>query len=370
MIHDPSRIVVLGAGYAGLLAAIRLAGRARGAMPWDILLYALGSGPALDAIPGLRAHAHHVATEDGARRLSKALDALPAHGRVAVCGGGLTAIATAAELAEVCGPGVVTLVTAAEIGAGLSPAAQAYARDTLRDLGVATLKRSRVAHVAPGAVTLDSGAEIPADVTVWCGGFVPAPLANEAGLDTDGGGRLSVDPMLRASAHPLIFGAGDAVGRPHRALHPHGLRHGHAHRGARRRWDRRAPGGESAAALPVRLFRAVPQPRAPARADPAGRPDGRTAPQGVPGRHRSPLEGSGEPVCNVLDDDGALVAGHLSLDAGRAAAGAPAKGLGGGRISCSASRQSSGGRSRWMLLAPSTVMWGSSSGAPGPSRSG
>lgn len=85
------RIVVLGAGYAGMLAALRLSGKARGG---DITL---GSRTDLDNVPGAREYAVPIESPQFKAKLAQL--ALTG-GRRLVVGGGLTGIEAATEIAE------------------------------------------------------------------------------------------------------------------------------------------------------------------------------------------------------------------------------------------------------------------------------
>ncbi|MFD0662765.1 FAD-dependent oxidoreductase [Thermocatellispora tengchongensis] len=67
---------------------------------YDYLIYAVGSAGAEPVVPGAAEFAHPIAGLEEARRLRSVLDAVPASAPIAVVGGGPTGIETAAELAE------------------------------------------------------------------------------------------------------------------------------------------------------------------------------------------------------------------------------------------------------------------------------
>ncbi|MCB5906354.1 NAD(P)/FAD-dependent oxidoreductase [Streptomyces pinistramenti] len=178
-------------------------------IPYDTLVYALGSAADTVAVPGVTAHASAVATHQDAVRLRER--AAEAQGSLAVAGAGLTGIETATEPAETYPGLTVQLVTGGELGAGLSERGRRYLRAALGRHGVALREHANVAEVAAHGLVLADGSEIPADSVVWTAGFRVPDLAREAGFAVDAHGLLTVDPTLRSASHPEVFAAGDAA---------------------------------------------------------------------------------------------------------------------------------------------------------------
>jgi NADH dehydrogenase len=255
------RIVILGAGYAGLTAANRLrrhadvtlvnradrfvervrlhqlaagqdlrvhplpqatVGTVTGidlaartvqvgerAVDYDILVYALGSGADLDAAQG----AYAVADTNQALRLRKRLPTLAPGSRVVVVGAGLTGIETAAELTETFPDLRTHLVASGTLGDWLSVRAQRHLADAFGRLKV-EVHFGRAAKIGHHQVVLDDGRLLPADVVVWTAGFRVPGLAAEAGLATDNHDRMVVDDHLRSVSHPEVYGIGDAAAAP------------------------------------------------------------------------------------------------------------------------------------------------------------
>jgi NADH:ubiquinone reductase (H+-translocating) len=270
-----SRVLVLGGGYAGVLAANRIAGRlgrhaqvtlisdrdhlvhrirlheviagrpwrryplaglvrrrvalrharvaridrARGlvelasgdAVAWDQLVIALGSRVTLE-VPGAAQHAGGLADLDAALALRARIAELPAGAPVVVIGGGLTGIEAASELAEAYPQLAVTLV-APVIAPSLSALAQAYVRDVLADLGVAVIDGARVADVAADHVALGDGRRLAARAALWAAGFTGA-LPCAADLPLDAAGRVEVDAELAVPGAPGVWAIGDAAAPP------------------------------------------------------------------------------------------------------------------------------------------------------------
>jgi NADH dehydrogenase FAD-containing subunit len=247
------RIVILGAGYAGMAAAMSLAGRVRrrddvritlvnasarfterlrlhqvaaGEQLADLRLPDLLRGTGIDLeigwVTAVDAGAHTVRVDDdrvleydtlvyalggvadtstpGAADHAYVLDSdqdarllsagLRASGTVVVCGSGLTGVEAAAEI---------------------GPRARSYLQASLRRLGVACRSEASITKVLPGGVELATGEVVPADVVVWTVGVRVAPLAAAAGLTTDASGRVVTDEFLRSVSHPDVYAVGDAA---------------------------------------------------------------------------------------------------------------------------------------------------------------
>ncbi|MFO0606486.1 MAG: FAD-dependent oxidoreductase [Polyangiales bacterium] len=178
----------------------------------DALVVALGS--ALSApVSGAREHAAGLASPESAARGAAALRALPDGAPVVVVGGGLTALEAATEIADAHPRLAVTLV-ASTLAPSLSPRAVAYVREALAALGVSLREGAVVRAISARDVTLDTGESLPAAFAVWAGGFVPAGPSVESDLARDGVGRFVVDADLGARGKPGVFVVGDAAAPP------------------------------------------------------------------------------------------------------------------------------------------------------------
>ncbi|WP_436496755.1 NAD(P)/FAD-dependent oxidoreductase [Actinokineospora sp. HUAS TT18] len=177
-------------------------------IPYDTLVYALGSQADLDAVPGTREHAFTVADAEQAARLRARI---ATSGTVAVVGGGLTGVEAAAEIAESNPDVKVRLVTGGVLGAALSEKARKHLRRVFDRLGVEVRDEVRVAEVRADGIVLDDGEHIGADTVVWTTGFRVSRLAEDAGLAVDDHGRMVVDETLRSVSHPDVYGVGDAA---------------------------------------------------------------------------------------------------------------------------------------------------------------
>lgn len=178
---------------------------------YDRLIYAVGSAAGSAPVPGVAEFAHTVSDLDDANRLAAALAQSPAGASVVVVGGGLTGVEMAAEVAETRKDLAVTLIC----GAGLVPTAgvrgAASVTKRLRRLGVDLIEHTPVGEVSDSKVVLVDGRVIAADITVWTAGFAVPDLASRSGLSTDAIGRLRVEETLVCVDDPHIVGAGDAI---------------------------------------------------------------------------------------------------------------------------------------------------------------
>ncbi|MFF4322950.1 NAD(P)/FAD-dependent oxidoreductase [Streptomyces sp. NPDC001568] len=188
---------------------VELAGA--GVIGYDYLVYAVGSGSADPQVPGAAEFAYPIATLEEVERLQPVLDAAPATAAVTVVGAGPTGIETAAELAEQ--GRTVTLVCGGVLGPYLHTRGRRAVAGRLAALGVTVLDGSdtKVTEVTGAAVRLADGRELPSRVTIWTAGFAVPDLAARSGLSTDALGRLLTDETLTSVDDDRIVAAGDSA---------------------------------------------------------------------------------------------------------------------------------------------------------------
>ena len=182
-----------------------------GAAGYDYLVYAVGSGAARPTVPGAAEFAHPTASLEEALRLRSVLEGTPATAPVTVVGGGPLGIETAAELAEL--GRTVTLVCGEQLGPYLHPRARRSVAKVLSGLGVTVVEGpgAQATSVTRDAVQLRDGRELPSTVTVWAAGFGVPDLAARSGLTTDAAGRLLTDETLTSVDDERIVATGDAA---------------------------------------------------------------------------------------------------------------------------------------------------------------
>jgi NADH dehydrogenase len=182
---------------------------ADGPISYDALLLAVGSALS-SPIPGVAAHAHGLRDDDRAQAAFRRLSALPAGSPVVVLGGSLTALETAAEIAEA-HPTLAVTLAARDFAPTLSAQGADAARRALDALGVIVRAPTTCAEVTAEGVRLDDGATLPAALAVWAGGFDPAGPSVPGEFSLDARGRIRVRDDLSALDAEGIFVAGDAA---------------------------------------------------------------------------------------------------------------------------------------------------------------
>ena len=191
--------------------ATRQVGLASGrALDYDYVIYAVGStGVTPSSVPGAAEFAYPIAELELAQRLRNAIDELHPDAPITVVGAGLTGTETAAELAEQ--DHRVTLVCGGKLVPTLSEPGRRSATKWLRKMGVTVLEADVVAEVRADAVVFADGAVRPSALTIWTAGFGAPELAATSGLRTDALGRLLTDETLTSVDDDRIVAAGDAA---------------------------------------------------------------------------------------------------------------------------------------------------------------
>ena len=144
---------------------------------YDYLIYAVGSRSPVPSVPGAAEFSYPTASLEQAERLRSVVDHAPATATVTVVGGGPLGIETAAELAEL--GRNVTLVCGEVLGPYLHPRGRRSVAKGLSKLGVTVLEGpgAKVTAVTRDAVLLSDGRALPSTVTVWATGFGVPDLA-------------------------------------------------------------------------------------------------------------------------------------------------------------------------------------------------
>ncbi|GAA2399052.1 oxidoreductase [Catellatospora methionotrophica] len=182
-----------------------------GELPYDTLVYALGSGWNSQNVPGTAEYAYQIASRTGALRLRERLAGLAAGQTVVVVGGGLTGLEAATEIAEARPDLDVALAARGDLGDWLSPKGRDHLRKVLGKLAITAYEHAAVTEVTAEHVATADGRIIPAAVTVWTTGFAVHPIAQASTLKVTGTGQIVVDGTMRSVSHPDVYAIGDAA---------------------------------------------------------------------------------------------------------------------------------------------------------------
>ncbi|RSM91572.1 FAD-dependent oxidoreductase [Kibdelosporangium aridum] len=178
-----------------------------GALDYDYVIYAVGSTAAIPS--SVSEFGFDIAEFEPARRLRARLADLPVNAPITVVGGGLTGIETAAELAE--HGRRVTLVCGQTLAPSFGAPGRRHIAKWLSRHGVAVIEAAVVSEVRADAVVFADGGVRASALTIWAGGFGVPELAAASGLRTDALGRLLTDETLTSIDDDRVIAAGDAA---------------------------------------------------------------------------------------------------------------------------------------------------------------
>ena len=197
-------------------------------LPYDRLVFGLGSQLLRPNVPGLAEHGFDVDTYHGAARLNthlQSLLSLPASAgqlTVVVVGAGLTGIEAATEMpgklrallvrANTMRPFRVILADHhPRVGSDMGESARPVIEEALAALGIETELGVEIVAIGPSGVILKSGEEIPASTVVWCTGMRANPLTRLFPVEHDHFGRIPIDAFMRVNGVANVFAAGDVA---------------------------------------------------------------------------------------------------------------------------------------------------------------
>lgn len=193
------------------LAAKRLELRGGEVLGFDQLVLAAGSVSDRSRVAGAQEHALSITDPQGAARLSEQVATLGDEAaRVLVVGAGLTGIELASELAE-SHPGLrVTLTSPQHPGQAFSKRGQRHLRRVFERLEIELKVGCRVEEITSTHALLENGESIKFERCLWAGSSRGLSFVGRSGLLVAPSGRVVIDQNLRSRSHPFVSVAGDA----------------------------------------------------------------------------------------------------------------------------------------------------------------
>ena len=177
-------------------------------LTWDRLVLALGSHADVERVPGASEHAFTLDAQRASALAARLPQLAASNARLVIVGGGLTAIEGASELSQAYPSLRITLLCAGPIAGELSARARDYVRRKLMAADVELIEGTRVERVESQAVVTDRGV-LECSACVWAAGFRAPSLARDAGLEVNERGQVRVDGTLRSLSHPDVYAVGD-----------------------------------------------------------------------------------------------------------------------------------------------------------------
>lgn len=169
---------------------------------YDTLVIATGSHVDRNIIPGIGEFAY---TLEAPSILHLRYQLAPGR-QMLIVGGGLTGIEATAEFAGLLQVGLVTRDT---LGAGMSERAAKYLRESLLQRGIELHERVNVQSIHRNYLDTDSG-HMEFDLCLWAGGFRANSLAAEAGFSVNESRQILLRNTLQSVDDGDVYAVGDA----------------------------------------------------------------------------------------------------------------------------------------------------------------
>ncbi|MEO8038840.1 MAG: FAD-dependent oxidoreductase [Betaproteobacteria bacterium] len=211
----PTRVVAINPVERQVMCADRRV------LTYDVLSLDIGSVPPIETVEGAAAHGVPVKPVDGFLDVWNALvqEARDRTLRVIVVGGGAGGVelilAMRQRLLHESGVAPRADFTVVTQGSGVLSEHPAGVRRRIvralatKDVGV--LANVRVVRVSAAGLTLEGGAEVPADCVIWATGAAAPAWLRTSGLALDDQGFVLVDDKLQSVSHPGLFATGDVA---------------------------------------------------------------------------------------------------------------------------------------------------------------
>lgn len=175
---------------------------------YDYLIYALGVQKKTDqALPNTYIS---IVEKSDCVRLANVLKTM-IQPKITILGAGLSGIETVAELAETFPFANLSLVDAGKLGAGFSESAGNWMKGYIAEHKINLVEDSYIQSFEKDSLITKSGQKIEHDVCILSNGLIASPVGMTSGLPTNEIGQLLVNEFLELKHNPYVLVAGDAA---------------------------------------------------------------------------------------------------------------------------------------------------------------
>ncbi|TGK84309.1 NADH-quinone oxidoreductase subunit D [Leptospira montravelensis] len=131
--------------------------------------------------------------------------------KLCIIGGGLTGIEMASEWKYFHPNTSVSVIDKNELGSTFSKKGKTYLRTYLLKNGIQVFDKTKIYMISEKEITLEDKNKLTFDCIINCSGFKSSNLAKEAGFSTNAQNQIYVDPYLRSLTFQNVFVAGDSA---------------------------------------------------------------------------------------------------------------------------------------------------------------
>lgn len=129
--------------------------------------------------------------------------------KLCIVGGGLTGIEMATEWKYFFPHSSVTIVDRKEWGNSFSEKGKKYLRNYMLQNNIQVLENVKIHRVHENEILLEDQTKLEYDCLLNCSGFLASSLAKKSGFKTNHRNQVYVDSFLRSNEYPDVFVAGD-----------------------------------------------------------------------------------------------------------------------------------------------------------------
>ncbi|TGK46961.1 NAD(P)/FAD-dependent oxidoreductase [Leptospira bouyouniensis] len=135
-----------------------------------------------------------------------------------ILGGGLTGIELATEWKEKFPKSEVTIVDQSQFGKSFSNLGKQHLLKKFKSLGINIVDSAKIRNISSGKISFFNHSELSYDCLMNCTGFITNPLLKESGFQTNDKNQIYVDSLLRSIQYQNVFVAGDSAKLEHSSL--------------------------------------------------------------------------------------------------------------------------------------------------------